>query len=80
MKRRQVREEPYDGKLSRTVLEPSRGGDAPAQVNSLTNLIAPVDFNTGDPRFVTAFTDNRSGCDFRTTWTADMHVGSAVIQ
>lgn len=28
--RRHVREEPYDGKLSRTVLKPSRGGDAPA--------------------------------------------------
>ena len=25
--------EPYDGKLSRTVLKPSRGSDAPAQVN-----------------------------------------------
>lgn len=28
--KRRVREEPYDGKLSRTVLKPSRGGDAPA--------------------------------------------------
>lgn len=28
--KRHVREEPYDGKLSRTVLKPSRGGDAPA--------------------------------------------------
>ena len=27
-------EEPYDGKLSRTVLKPSRGGDAPAQGNT----------------------------------------------
>ena len=48
--------------------------------DDLTNLIAPLDFNTGSPRFVTAFTDNRSGCDFRTKWTADMHVGAAVIQ
>lgn len=29
----QIVEEPYDGKLSRTVLKPSRGSDAPAQVN-----------------------------------------------
>lgn len=28
--KRQVHEEPYDGKLSRTVLKPSRGGDTPA--------------------------------------------------
>ena len=28
-------EEPYDGKLSRTVLKPSRSGDAPAQGNVL---------------------------------------------
>jgi RNA-directed DNA polymerase len=28
--RRRIREEPYDGKLSRTVLKPSRGGDTPA--------------------------------------------------
>ena len=48
--------------------------------NDLTNLISPLDFNTGTPRFITAFTDNRSGCDFRTRWTADMHVGAAVIQ
>jgi hypothetical protein len=48
--------------------------------DDVTNLIAPSDFNTGSPRFVTAFTDNRSGCDFRTKWTADMHVGAAVIQ
>jgi hypothetical protein len=48
--------------------------------DDLTNLITPLDFNTGNPRFVTAFTDNRSGCDFRTRWTADMHVGAAVMQ
>jgi hypothetical protein len=48
--------------------------------DALTHLIAPLDFNTDSPRFVTAFTDNRSGCDFRTKWTADMHVGAAVIQ
>ena len=29
----QIVEEPYDGKLSRTVLKPSWGSDAPAQVN-----------------------------------------------
>ena len=28
--KRQICEEPYDGKLSRTVLKPSRGGDTPA--------------------------------------------------
>ena len=48
--------------------------------DAITHLIAPQDFNTDSPRFVTAFTDNRSGCDFRTKWTADMHVGAAVIQ
>ena len=39
----QIVEEPYDGKLSRTVLKPSRGSDAPAQVNyhrKLKRLIA----------------------------------------
>lgn len=28
-------EEPYDGKLSRTVLKPSRSGDDPAQGNTV---------------------------------------------
>jgi hypothetical protein len=32
--RRQVVEEPCDAKVSRTVLKPSRSGDAPAQGNS----------------------------------------------
>ena len=34
----QIVEEPYDGKLSRTVLKPSWGSDAPAQVNYHTRL------------------------------------------
>ena len=38
----QIVEEPYDGKLSRTVLKPSRGSDAPAQVNYNRRLQAMI--------------------------------------
>lgn len=38
----QIVEEPYDGKLSRTVLKPSWGSDAPAQVNYNRRLQAMI--------------------------------------
>lgn len=46
----QIVEEPYDGKLSRTVLKPSRGSDAPAQVNYnyLARCFVLIDLKSGE--------------------------------
>jgi len=44
--------------------------------NDLTNLLSSP---ANSQRFVTPFTDNRTGCDFRGKWTAEMHVSVAVF-
>jgi hypothetical protein len=49
--------------------------------NDLTQLIKPQDMLVST-RFITAFSRNGTAgeCDFRTEWTADMHVGAIVFQ
>ena len=59
--------------------DPSSGGYW-GDYNELTNLRAPGDLTGPEPRFIATFTDNRAGCNFRGRFTADMHVGAAVLQ
>ena len=49
--------------------------------NDLKQLEKPTDL-FDSPRFITPFTRNGTAgeCDFRNTWTADMHVGAVVFQ
>jgi hypothetical protein len=71
-----------------TLVEPQ----VPCTAQTVTNIHDPFaywgDYNdlislpsspANSPRFITTFTDNRTGCDFRGKWTADMHVSVAVF-